>query len=73
MTCHDVPLRDPFHDWCEDRYETRCAQQVDRREAAQGERRGHERDDRRIAVLLTVSTVAGGALAARAVALVTAH
>ncbi|WP_237479408.1 hypothetical protein [Lichenibacterium dinghuense] len=69
MTSYDAPLRGPFHDW----YETWRAQQADRREAAEKERRGHERDDRRIAMLLIAYMVTGGALAALAVALVMAH
>ena len=69
MTSDDAPLRGPFHDW----YETWRAQQSDRREAAARERSCHRRDDRRIAVLLMAYMVAGGALAALAVALVMAH
>ena len=69
MTCDDAPLRGPFHDW----YETWRAQQAGQREAADRERRRHERDDRRIAALLVAYTVVAGVAGALAVMLVMAN
>lgn len=66
MTRDEAPLRGPFHDW----YETWRAQQADRRETAERERRQHERDDRRIAKLLIVYACICGLCGALAVALV---
>ena len=65
MTCHDAPLRGPFHDW----YETWRAEQA----AEVAQRRQHARDDTRIALLLVAYMVLGGVLGVLAVAIVMAN